>query len=78
MWDCDAILMAASSFPYIEFMPNPGQARGIQIDLDPARIGFRYPVKVGLVGDGKRTLRELLPVLERKSKRGSSNKLKRA
>jgi pyruvate dehydrogenase (quinone) len=49
--DCDTILIAGSSFPYIEFMPKPGQARGVQIDLDPVRIGLRYPVEVGLVGD---------------------------
>ena len=72
MQDCDAILMAANSFPYIEFMPNPGQPRGIQIDLGPARIGLRYPVEMGLVGDGKRTPRESA------SRNGvSSNKLKR-
>ncbi|HLK20704.1 MAG TPA: thiamine pyrophosphate-dependent enzyme [Bryobacteraceae bacterium] len=63
MEDCDSILIAGSSFPYIEFMPKPGQARGVQIDLDPVRIGLRYPVEVGLVGDLKRTLQLLLPLL---------------
>ena len=48
---CDTLLMAGTSFPYIEFFPKPGQARGVQIDLDPSRIGLRYPVEVGLVGD---------------------------
>jgi len=69
MEDCDSILIAGSSFPYIEFMPKPGQARGVQIDLDPVRIGLRYPVEVGLVGDTKRTLQLLLPLLKPRSKR---------
>ncbi len=70
MEDCDTILIAGSSFPYIEFMPKPGQARGVQIDLDPTRIGLRYPVEVALVGDTKTTLRELVPLLKRNEKRG--------
>jgi pyruvate dehydrogenase (quinone) len=69
MEDCDTILIAGSSFPYIEFMPKPGQARGVQIDLDPVRIGLRYPVEVGLVGDSKRTLQLLLPLLKPRSNR---------
>jgi pyruvate dehydrogenase (quinone)/pyruvate oxidase len=69
MEDCDSILIAGSSFPYIEFMPKPGQARGVQIDLDPVRIGLRYPVEVGLVGDTRRTLQLLLPLLKPRSKR---------
>ena len=67
--DCDTILMVGTSFPYIEFLPKPGQARGVQIDLDPARIGLRYPVEVGLVGDSSDTLAALLPSLERKEDR---------
>ena len=70
MEDCDTLLMIGTSFPYIEFLPRPGQARGVQIDLDPMRIGLRYPVEVGLVGDGRRTLQALLPLLERKADRG--------
>jgi pyruvate dehydrogenase (quinone) len=62
--DCDTLLMVGTSFPYIEFMPRPGQARAIQIDLDPMRIGLRYPVEVGLVGDSRRTLQHLLPLLK--------------
>ncbi len=69
MEDCDTILIVGSTFPYIEFMPKPGQARGVQIERDPARIGLRYPVEVGLAGDSKRTLEALLPLLERKTKR---------
>ena len=67
--DCDTLLIVGSSFPYIEFYPKPGQARGIQIDLDPARIGLRYPVEVGLVGASKSTLQELIPLLKRNENR---------
>src|SRR5213594_1828 len=62
---CDTLLMVGTSFPYIEFLPKPGQARAIQIELDPMRIGLRYPVEVGLVGDSRRTLERLLPLLRR-------------
>ena len=65
MEDCDTLLMVGTSFPYIEFYPKPGKARAVQIDLDPARIGLRYPVEVGLVGDSRNTLRALLPLLKR-------------
>jgi len=68
--ECDTLLMAGTSFPYIEFLPKPGQARGVQIELDPMRIGLRYPVQVGLVGDCARTLQALLPLLTRKTERG--------
>lgn len=66
---CETLFMVGTSFPYIEFLPKPGAARGVQIDLDPARIGLRYPVKVGLVGDSQHTLRALLPHLQRKEDR---------
>jgi pyruvate dehydrogenase (quinone) len=61
---CDTLLMVGTSFPYIEYYPKPGQARGVQIELDPIRIGLRYPVEVGLVGDSRRTLEALLPLLD--------------
>src|SRR5436309_13518904 len=67
--DCDTLLIVGSSFPYIEFLPKPGQARGVQIDLDPLRIGLRYPVEVGLIGDSRASLRELIPLLKRKADR---------
>ena len=67
--ECDTLLVVGSSFPYIEFYPKPGQARGVQIDFDPARIGLRYPVEVGLVGDSRRTLQALLPLLQRQEER---------
>lgn len=69
MEDCDTLLMVGTSFPYIEFLPTPGQARAVQVDLNPARIGLRYPVDVGLVGDSRRTLQALLPMLDPKSDR---------
>src|SRR5690242_1303966 len=61
---CDTLLIVGSSFPYIEFMPKPGKAKAVQIDLDPKRIGMRYPVQVGLVGDSALVLSELLPLLK--------------
>jgi pyruvate dehydrogenase (quinone)/pyruvate oxidase len=61
---CDTLLIVGSSFPYIEYYPKPGQARAVQIELDPKRIGLRYPVEAGLVGDSKRVLAELLPMLK--------------
>jgi len=64
MADCDTLLMVGTSFPYLEFYPKPGQARGVQIDLDPDRIGLRFPVEVGLAGSSRETLRLLLPLLE--------------
>jgi pyruvate dehydrogenase (quinone) len=66
MESCDTLLIAGSSFPYIEFYPKPRQARGIQIDIEPARIGLRYPVEVGLLGDVDKTLNALLPLLSQK------------
>jgi pyruvate dehydrogenase (quinone) len=61
--ECDTLLLAGTSFPYIEFYPQPGSARAVQIDIDPVRIGLRYPVEVGLVADCRRTLQALLPKL---------------
>jgi pyruvate dehydrogenase (quinone)/pyruvate oxidase len=61
--ECDALLMVGTSFPYTEYLPKPGQAVGVQIDDDPVRIGLRYPVEVGLVGDARATLEALLPLL---------------
>jgi pyruvate dehydrogenase (quinone) len=61
---CDTLLIVGSSFPYIEYYPKPKQARGVQIDIEPERIGLRYPVEVGLVGDSRRVLEGLLPLLE--------------
>ena len=62
--ECDTLLIAGSSFPYIEFYPKPGQARAVQIELDPKRIGLRYPVEAGLVGDAAKALQALLRRLD--------------
>src|SRR5689334_9482158 len=67
--ECDTLLMVGSSFPYIEFLPKPGKAKAVQIDYDQARIGLRYDVEVGLVGDSRRTLADLLPMLTHKQDR---------
>src|SRR5919199_1224024 len=69
MNECDTLLMVGSSFPYSEWLPAEGQARGVQIDLDGTMLSIRYPMELGLVGDSKETLRELLPLLRRKQDR---------
>ncbi len=66
---CDTFLMVGSSFPYAEWLPEPGQARGVQIDIDGRLLGIRYPMEANLVGDARETLRELIPQLERKEDR---------
>ena len=66
---CDALLLIGTSFPYLEYLPKPDQAVAVQIDDDPARIGLRYPVTVGLAGDAVATLRELLPLLPQNTDR---------
>ncbi|MDB5693584.1 MAG: Pyruvate oxidase [Alphaproteobacteria bacterium] len=66
---CDTLLIVGSTFPYIEYYPEPGHARGVQIDVDPQRIGLRFPVEAGLVGDSRRVLRSLLQRVGRKEDR---------
>jgi pyruvate dehydrogenase (quinone)/pyruvate oxidase len=66
---CDTLFMIGTSFPYLEFYPKNGQAKAIQLDIDPMRIGLRYPIDVGLVGDSRATLRHLIPLLQRKTGR---------
>src|SRR5437588_8322258 len=75
MMECDTLLMVGSSFPYSEFLPEEGNARGVQIDLDGKMIGIRYPMEVNLVGDSAETLRALLPRLERKQDRSWREKI---
>jgi pyruvate dehydrogenase (quinone) len=70
MEGCDTLLMVGTNFPYSEWLPEPGQARAVQIDVDGRRIGMRYPTEVPLVGDAQETLAALLPLLERKTERG--------
>jgi pyruvate dehydrogenase (quinone) len=67
---CDTLLIVGSTFPYIEYYPKPGQARGVQIDRDAARIGLRFPAEVGLVGDARAALELLNAKLQRKQDRG--------
>jgi pyruvate dehydrogenase (quinone) len=69
MAECDTLIIAGSSFPYLEFYPHPGQAKAIQIDSNPTRLGLRYPVDVGLVGDCRSVLEALLPLIGRKADR---------
>jgi pyruvate dehydrogenase (quinone) len=66
---CDTLLMVGTGFPYSEWLPEPGQARAVQIDIDPRRLGIRYPAEVAMVGDAHETLRALIPQLERKEDR---------
>ncbi|HEY4065964.1 MAG TPA: thiamine pyrophosphate-requiring protein [Burkholderiaceae bacterium] len=66
---CDTLLMVGSSFPYAEFLPKEGQARGVQIDVDARRLSLRYPMEVNLVGDSRATLQALIPLLKRKKDR---------
>ncbi len=67
--ECDTFLIVGSSFPYMSFIPQPGAAKAVQIDADPVRIGLRYPVDIGLAGDAKQTLAQLVPLLEMKEDR---------
>src|SRR5829696_4498082 len=69
MENCDTLFMVGSGFPYSEWLPEPGQARGVQIDIDGKMIGIRYPMEVNLIGDSKETLRALIPHLRRKEDR---------
>jgi pyruvate dehydrogenase (quinone) len=70
-WDlmkgCDTFLMVGSAFPYSEFLPKPGEARGVQIDIDGTMLSLRYPMEVNMVGDSAITLRALLPLLKQKT-----------
>jgi len=70
MRDCDTLLIVGSNMPYAQFLPEFGQARAVQIDIDPRFLGLRYPTEVNLLGDAKGTLQQLIPLLERKTERG--------
>ena len=67
MMECDTLLMIGSAFPYSEFLPKEGEARGVQIDIDAGMLSIRFPMEVGLVGDAAETLRALLPRLRQKA-----------
>ena len=73
MSEADTLLMIGTSFPYIEYLPKPGQARGIQIDIKAEKIGLRYPVEVGLTGDSKKVLSALLPLLRDRRTNGNNS-----
>jgi pyruvate dehydrogenase (quinone) len=75
MSECDTLLMIGSSFPYSEFLPKEGQARGVQVDLDGRMLSIRYPMEVNLMGDSAETLRALIPLLVRKDDRSWRKKL---
>lgn len=66
MKNCDTFLMVGSAFPYSEFLPKPGSARGVQIDVDGARLSLRYPMEINIVGDSSESLKALLPLLQQK------------
>jgi pyruvate dehydrogenase (quinone) len=69
MEQCDTLLMVGAGFPYTEYLPKEGQARGVQIDIDPAMLGLRYPMELNLVGDARATLAALLPLLAPRPRR---------
>jgi pyruvate dehydrogenase (quinone) len=75
MMDCDTFLMIGSTFPYGEFLPKEGQARGVQIDIDGRNLSLRYPMEVNLIGDSAQTLRALIPYLQRKTDRSWREKI---
>jgi pyruvate dehydrogenase (quinone) len=78
MTECDTFFMIGSGFPYSEFLPKEGAARGVQIDIDPGMLSLRYPMEVPLVGDTRETLRALLPMLEEKSDRSWREKIEKS
>jgi len=78
MADCDTLLMVGSNFPFADWLPAEGQARGVQIDIDGRHVGMRYPMEVNLVGDAAHTLRALLPLLERKADRSWRERIEKS
>ena len=77
MSECDTLLMIGSSFPWTEYLPKEGQARGVQIEIDPRMTSIRYPMEVNLTGDSADTLRALIPLLERKEDRHWRDRIER-
>jgi pyruvate dehydrogenase (quinone) len=75
MMNCDTLLMVGTSFPYSEFLPKEGQARGIQIDIDGRNLGLRYPTELNLIGDSKQSLQALIPLLKWKDDRSWREKI---
>jgi len=77
MSDCDTLLMVGSSFPYSEFLPKEGDAKGVQIDIDGKMLGIRFPMDVNLQGDSKATLQALIPYLKQKEDQSWRNKIEK-
>ena len=75
MMDCDTLLMIGSGFPYAEFLPEEGKARGVQIDIDASMLSLRFPMEVDLHGDARSTLQALLPLLQAKTERSWRDKI---
>src|SRR3954453_21281211 len=69
MEECDSLFLVGTSFPYMSYLPKPGQATAVQVDRDPARLGLRYPIDIGLRGDAPATIKALLPMLDRRADR---------
>jgi|tagenome__1003787_1003787.scaffolds.fasta_scaffold20985657_4 pyruvate dehydrogenase (quinone) len=76
--DCDTLFMIGTNFPYTQHLPQPGKARVVQIDADPARAGLRMPTEVPVIGDARESVQALLPLLTRKSDRGHLEKYQKA
>lgn len=76
MMECDTLLMVGSSFPYSEFLPKPGNARGVQIDIDGKMLSLRYPMEVNLMGGSKETLKALIPFLKQNKHHSWRNDIK--
>src|SRR5262249_17492842 len=77
MEECDTLLMVGTSFPYLHWYPKPGQTRAVQIDMDPTRLGLRYPIEIGMMGNAKATLAAMLPMLQRRDDRSFLEKAQR-
>jgi|SRR5579872_2532831 len=77
MNECDTLLMVGTCYPYAEFLPKEGQARGVQIDIDARNVGLRFPTELNLIGDSAQTLRELLPLLQQKTDRSWREKIEK-
>jgi pyruvate dehydrogenase (quinone) len=75
MEECDTLLMVGTTMPYTEFLPKPGQARAVQIDVDPRSLALRYPMEIALVGKSAETLRMLLPLLKEKADHSWRNRI---
>ncbi|MBS1501485.1 MAG: thiamine pyrophosphate-requiring protein [Bacteroidetes bacterium] len=75
MMDCDTLFMIGSSFPYSEFLPDEGKAKGVQIDIDNRMVSLRYPMDINLIGDSKETLKALIPLIKYKEDRTWRNEI---